>query len=400
MRINVAVPEPEVSAPILNAALEGVTRLDQALIRKGTVPTFREMAHRVRWKPEPPGAEHFDHAGVVGRRGWGDCDDLAPWHAASLRVTGEDRGARAVVRKSGPKRWHVVVRRSDGSVDDPSIEAGMPAPGRRVGIRGAVQPPMASRAHGVDGTYVSTPHLAIRPVPSAIRAEPEAWQSRTDLPWHWQPGKSPADVAMVSLHRSPYSSQALVGGCHGAILLGESSGYSSSDDLDRIAAIRDMCEGASYEEIADEYGPEHAAAASHLVGSFFGKIFKGAKKIFHEVKHNPLKAVKYTPTGLIARSAHAGVTRGPGAALAFTPAGLVVKHVPTPVVSKALQFIPGVGPVASQAYEAAAPSLRKLIDQGKHLPPKQRPAYHHALRHVPKIAPHRHMVFTGPPVPL
>lgn len=379
MRINVAVPEPNVSAPILNAALEGVTRLDQDLIKEGAVPPFRDVVHRIRWKPEPPGEEHFDHAGVVLRRKWGDCDDLGPYHAASLRVTGEDRGARAVVRKSGPKRWHVVVRRSDGSIDDPSIEAGMPAPGRRVGIRGAVQPPMSRHVSGVNGTYIARPELAIRPFPG-IRNEPEAWQARGDLPWHYAPGRSPVDVAMVSLHRTPISDQALVGVCQGCIKLGESSGMASDDDLDRFAAIRDMVEGASYEEIEREYGRDHADAASHVVGSFFGKIFKAAKSAVTA----PLKVAKVIP----------GVSHA-------------LKFATSPIARTALNFVPGVGPIASMALKSASPMLRDLVHSGRHLPPASRPAYAHALRTVPtmasrgRIPPHRHPIFfTGPPVPL
>lgn len=372
MRINIAVPEPDVSAPILDAALEGVTRLDQRLLKNGTVPPFRELAHRVRWKPEPPGQEHFDHAGVVARRGWGDCDDLAPWHAASLRVTGEDRGARAVVRRSGPKRWHCVVKRSDGSVDDPSIEAGMPAPGRKVGIRGAVQPPMGERLHGVGGSYIAMPQLAIRALPG-LSNEPEAWQARTDLPWHWQPGRSPADVAMVSLHRSPASDQALVGCCHGAILLGESSGYATDDHLDRMAAIRDMCDGATWEEVCADYGEEHADAASHVVGSFFGKVFRAVKK----VATAPLSVAKVIP----------GVSHA-------------MRFASGPLGRTALSFIPGVGPLASMALQAASPAMKSLVRSGKHLPPVQRPAFRRALATAPHIAPHRHQFFTGPAVPL
>lgn len=375
MRIQIAVPEPSVSAPVLDAALEGVTRLDQELIKNGTVPPFRELADRVRWKPEPPGQEHFDHAGVVARRGWGDCDDLAPWHAASLRVTGEDRGARAIVRRSGPKRWHCIVKRSDGSIDDPSIEAGMPAPARKVGILGAVQPPMHERLHGVGGSYISMPQLAIRAIPAGVRQQPEAWQARTDLPWHWQPGRSPSDVAMVSLHRSPISDQALVGACHGAIRLGEASGFASHHDLDRMAAIRDMCDGATYEEVREEYGREHADAASHVVGSFFGKIFRAAKNIATA----PLKVARVIP----------GVSHA-------------MKFASGPLGRTALSFIPGVGPVASMALQAASPHLQKMIRSGRHLPPAQRPAYARALATVPRSAvpPHRHAVFTGPPIPL
>ena len=86
-------------------------------------------AGRVRWKPEPPGDEHFDLSTTVAKRGWGDCDDLAPWRAAELRVTGQDPEAYSYVYPSGPHRWHAIVRRGDGSDEDPSRAAGMGAVG-------------------------------------------------------------------------------------------------------------------------------------------------------------------------------------------------------------------------------------------------------------------------------
>jgi len=317
MRINVAVPEAHVSQPILDAALEATTRLNESMLDEGQVPPFREAVNHVRWKPEPPGDEHFDHAGVVLGRGWGDCDDLAPWHAASLRVTGEDEGARAIVRRSGPRRWHAIVQRSDGSIDDPSREAGM---GKRgVGVMGAGLPRMSKAPrHSVVGSYIMRPELALRPVTDSA-GQIEAWQARSDLPWHWLPGKSPTDVAMASLHASPVPDQAIVGSCHGLIDLGEANDVDGAA-LDRAGAIALACEGADWYEVADEYGPEHATAAAHVVGSFFGSLGK-----------------------------------------------IVSKAIP--VVSKAVQFVPGVGPIASTALDMASPALRKVLHHGHHLPP-------------------------------
>jgi hypothetical protein len=128
MRVRIAVPEEHVNPDVINAALESVSRLDEHMIRSGQVPTAMEgISSGVRWRPENFGDEHFDHAAEVLGRGWGDCDDLAPWHAGSLRATGEDPGARAVVVPSGPNTYHAIVERSDGSLDDPSIAAGMKA---------------------------------------------------------------------------------------------------------------------------------------------------------------------------------------------------------------------------------------------------------------------------------
>jgi len=362
MRIAVAVPEPHVSAPVLNAALEGVTRLDEALIQEGSVPQFRQAVDDVRWKPEPPGGEHFDHAAIVHGRGWGDCDDLAPWHAASLRVTGEDPAATAIVKKSGPKRWHCVVRRSDGSIDDPSIEAGMPGPGAVVGIRGAAMPLMF-RPHrsSVSGVYIPKPHLALRPIQDR-HGRPEAWQSRADLPWHWQPGDSAADVAMVSLHKSPVSDQAIVGACHGAAVLGMASGMADDDDIDRLDAIASACQGATWEDLAEDYGEEHADAAARVLGSFFGKLTRGISRAIKHPGRTINWAIKHSP-----------------AVLAMKGAGEVLKAArpamqeALPMAQMAAPFVPGIGPLASMALNAASPMLQQLLASGQHLPPQQAP---------------------------
>jgi len=368
MRINVAVPEPYVEAPVLDAALEGVTRLNERLIESGDVPTFAEAVNRVRWKPEPPGAEHFDHAAVVLGRGWGDCDDLAPWHAASLRVTGEDPEAEAVVKRSGPNRWHAIVRRSDGSIDDPSLAAGMPGPGQRAGVAGAVVPLMFPAVSGVDGAYIARPQLAMRP-------SGEAWNARIDLPWHHDETESPSDIAMVSLHRSPVSDQALVGALRGAVALGE-VGEADEEHLDRLCCIADALEGVPWEDLADEYGPEHANAAGEVVGSFFGGLLKKAKGAIRSVAKNPLRAA--------VRAAIPIPGMGKYSEKLFRGA--------LPIASQFAQFIPGVGPVAQKALQAASPMLLQSLSRGTHQPPGPmrhfaQQAAHMAMQQAPNMMP-------------
>src|SRR5208282_6915953 len=126
MRIRIAVPEEHVDPSVIDAALEAVTRLDESMIRKGQSMTSHDLVDAgAVWKPEPPGDEHFDHGGTIAARGWGDCDDWAPLHAATLRANGDDPGARAIIVPSGKHNWHAIVKRSDGSTDDPSADAGM-----------------------------------------------------------------------------------------------------------------------------------------------------------------------------------------------------------------------------------------------------------------------------------
>jgi hypothetical protein len=132
MRVRIAIPEAFVDPPVIDAALEAVTRLDESMIRQGQCPTSHELIERgAKWRPEDPGDEHFDHGNTIQNRGWGDCDDWAPLHAATLRATDQDPGAVARVIPSGPNLYHAIVQRSDGTIEDPSQMAGMKA--QRIG---------------------------------------------------------------------------------------------------------------------------------------------------------------------------------------------------------------------------------------------------------------------------
>lgn len=326
MRVVVAIPEAHVTKPVLDGALEAVTRLNEQLIASGESPTSRQLiAAGAKWQPEKPGDEHFDHGAKIASRGHGDCDDWAPLHAATLRATGEDPDARAIVRKSGNKRWHAIVERSDGTIEDPSLSAGMPGPSRAVGVVGASVPLMGIRRSEV-GSYIAMPQLALRPVASRD-GQVEAWQARADLPWHWGPTGTPADTAMVSLHRSPVSSQAIVGAARGAFELGIASGESDPEQLKRLSAIADACEGCPYEDLEQAYGRQHAQAASQIVGGFFGKALR---KI-----------------------------------------GKFAKKVASPLAKGALSFVPGGG-LATAAFNAASPMLKKAVLHRQHKPPAQR----------------------------
>jgi hypothetical protein len=369
VRINVAVPEAHVSAPILDAALEATTRLNEALIKAGEVPPFDAVRDGIRWKPEPPGDEHFDHAGVVLGRKWGDCDDMAPYAAASMRASGEDPGAIAVVKKSGPKRWHAVVQRSDGTIRDPSRETGM---GQHVhGVHGAGLPLMAYPNVSEVGSYLMRPQLALRPIRDRA-GQVEAWQARTDLPWHWLPGTSPTDIAMVSLHQSPSSSQAVVGACLGLAELGHANEV-DDDILDRFDAIADACEGADWYDLADMYGEEHATAAGQVVGSFFGGLMKVAKTAVNPF-NAAAKAAKFIPG--------VGPTLSRGMSSFMPTTENILKYGPS-----AARIMPGVGPVAAQAFEMASPYLQRTLLEQRHLPAPGTPEAYQAAQCPPGCIP-------------
>jgi hypothetical protein len=231
VHLNIALPEEHVTPEVLDAALEVTTRLNDRLVREKTAPPFGAAldAGKVKWKPEPPGAEHFDHAGIVMKRGWGDCDDLAPWMAGSLRASGEDTGAQAIVYQSAPKRWHAIVQKSDGTLLDPSKMAGMgngKPKGQLPAVVGRMFDTTGHAVVGEDGELLARPAVALKMSPDG-----RGWVGRTDLPW------DDTDYALTALHYAPTAAQAICGSIMGAVLAGETADIARPEHTRSLMAI-------------------------------------------------------------------------------------------------------------------------------------------------------------------
>jgi hypothetical protein len=173
MRIRLAIPDRIMDADTLDALMEATTRAGVRQLKRGEAPDVRDAIRKgLRWRPERfVDGEHFDLPVEANQRGWGDCDDIAPWLAASLRASGEDPRARAVARRSGPTRWHIRVRRGNGQIVDPSRWAGMgqTVSGPEPGIHALAARPFAMPGDG-----------AIALMPDRRR---RLWWGRCDLPW-------------------------------------------------------------------------------------------------------------------------------------------------------------------------------------------------------------------------
>jgi hypothetical protein len=113
------------SALSYEAALEGLTRIDERQIGAGNFPSLYRSGVRYRREPR----DVWRHAVDVFRSGVGDCEDLAAIRVAQLRVSGADPEASVMVYQSGLNRYHAIVRRGDGTTEDPSRILGM---GRKV----------------------------------------------------------------------------------------------------------------------------------------------------------------------------------------------------------------------------------------------------------------------------
>jgi hypothetical protein len=314
MRIRVAIPDSLVGPSTIGPTLESVTRLNQALLRQGLVPRLSTLLRRrkVRWAPEPRGhGEHFDAADTVVARGWGDCDDLAPFWAAELRETGVDPHARVTIKRTGPHRWHAIVRRSDGSVDDPSAAAGMPS--------------------SVDGVAIAhdRPLRAGAPVVDVANWPGWGWLARADLPLGDY--LSLAHYAVAPDPRTAAAEAALSGACHGAC--------HGIDDAAVLGAVASHVAGWPAEAAADNWGVE--------VGSLFGSIAKGLASVVTA----PVRAVQ-SAASIPSHAADSIMQTVPGLSAIPAMAQGVMQAVP------GLQSVMAAGlPLAQQLLPLLSPGL-------------------------------------------
>lgn len=110
------------SADTYSAALEGLVGVDEVILRRNReLPTVYGSGV----KYATPEHRCWRYPNEIARDGWGDCEGLSAWRAAELRVTGADPGARVKVYKTSRNRYHAIVVRGDGWVEDPSIVCGM-----------------------------------------------------------------------------------------------------------------------------------------------------------------------------------------------------------------------------------------------------------------------------------
>lgn len=266
MRIRIAVPDAHVTPGLLEAALEATTRANESMLENGEVNPISDAIKRgkVKWQPEPfRDGEHFDLQHDVQGRGWGDCDDLAPAYAAELRATGTDPDARAVVRRSGPNRWHALVERGDGRLVDPSVAAGMRQWKRRHGVHGE---DILTGVHGVHGA-VMTP-LSMRECILGLKRALGKWAVRCDLPVHG----SHTAICGVALCSDPVD--AVERAIDGATIVGLESELVHPYDLARAMAIRSAMSG---DDVVGALEEANGWLDPHEVGSIFSSIAHVAK---------------------------------------------------------------------------------------------------------------------------
>jgi hypothetical protein len=110
----------------IKPVLEALVEINRLYLRTHHAPPLYHS--HVRYQPEPEDGmpEEFAAIPKILSRGWGDCDDLAPWRVAELQEAGEAARIRITWRRPGGRRlYHVLVRRADGRIEDPSRLLGM-----------------------------------------------------------------------------------------------------------------------------------------------------------------------------------------------------------------------------------------------------------------------------------
>lgn len=126
---NALRARPELYAAFCRNLLESLIGANRETLKiRSDIPPLYQSG--VRYRNEPVGYEWFDDILICLNRGWGDCDDLVAWRVAELREQGEL--AEVYMRwepgrkNPGTRLFHVIVKRGNGELEDPSALLGMP----------------------------------------------------------------------------------------------------------------------------------------------------------------------------------------------------------------------------------------------------------------------------------
>lgn len=117
---------PRALAAAARGLLEVTIAVNLAHLAEYRTPRLYESG--VRYRLEPDDREIVCDLEQVLEQGWGDCAMLAAWRVAELRQDGEAATTAIKWRKKvpgQPQLFHVVVRRQDGRIEDPSVRLGM-----------------------------------------------------------------------------------------------------------------------------------------------------------------------------------------------------------------------------------------------------------------------------------
>jgi len=131
-------PFAAVGHDVLKAMLECLVQINVALMQSRRFPELYETG--IRYRQEPLGQENWRDAAIILQTGFGDCEDLAAYRVAELRVRHNIpavcvfRWKTLSVKQDGADRkvklYHILVGvpyKGKVLIEDPSKKLGMPA---------------------------------------------------------------------------------------------------------------------------------------------------------------------------------------------------------------------------------------------------------------------------------
>ncbi len=116
----------DAQANVLAAMLQALVLADAEYLRAhpSTPPLYKSG---VKYLREQPGTDNWQDIPRTLELKTGDCEDLASWRTAELNAAGEAAHVELIhFVEEGVTLFHVVVRRADGTKEDPSNLLGMP----------------------------------------------------------------------------------------------------------------------------------------------------------------------------------------------------------------------------------------------------------------------------------
>lgn len=111
----------QIPLPALGAAVEGLTGINAVILRvleRGDRPVPRLYESAIKYRQ--PGKLAWHTIADLYDLGWGDCKDLVAARCAELRVYDAEPAMPLVYETRRRGRWHAVLRRADGTIEDPS----------------------------------------------------------------------------------------------------------------------------------------------------------------------------------------------------------------------------------------------------------------------------------------
>ena len=120
---------PDVDRSTIEIMLRAMVAVNRAWLRRNPAAPHLYDAG-ARYIREPQGGGYWMDYGEILRRGGADCEDLATALVAWYQETGQEPYASIQVLEYPDQttdmiHWHVVVRRRDGTIEDPSRVLGM-----------------------------------------------------------------------------------------------------------------------------------------------------------------------------------------------------------------------------------------------------------------------------------